>query len=266
MTMPNSWVLFFVHEKEELYAQERLIQFFTRLAERNCSIAAASETASLAIWRKYLVTVPAQRSKKRGREPFAEALKPGVSEELRRQIQSYVLERQEQLTVAARSMVRSPLGLGFEFTVTLAPEEGYILLSVEQERFFRPTLDGLAKYRYWIRVLEETYSCWQPLYAHEFTHQGPPSVNPCWEVVRALQIPELYRLNIYGPELMQRIGGQYLLDAPAWLTKELEGPGCLLIPVDPHGFSAPSSYTFDGVAKYLGFPPIEPEREEELEV
>ena len=254
MTLPNSWVLFYVHEKEELYNQEHLLQFFTRLAERNCYVSPESEMASQAIWRKYLVNAATTANKRLGREPFASALEPGVSEGLRRQTLVYVLERQEQLVVAARSITRSSLGRGFEFTVTLAPTEGYILLSVDQERFFRPTLDGLAKYRYWIRVIEETYDCWNPLYAHEFTHAGPPSVNPSWEEVCALRIPALFGLNIYGSELVQQVGRQRLLDAPAWMVKELTGPGCLLVPVDPHGFSAQMAYTYDGVAEYLGFP------------
>jgi hypothetical protein len=254
MTVPNNWVLYYMHEKEELYDLELLKQFFIRLSERNCYVASESEIASLAVWRKYLVNAPAFVQKRKGRKPFDEVLKLGVSEEVSRQTLVYVEERQEQLTVAIRSIARSSLVRGFEFTVTLAPAEGYILLSVEQERFFRPTLDGLAKYRYWIRVLEEVYACWHPLYAHEFTHQGQPSVNPSWEDVHELKIPALYGLNIYGPELVQQMDKERLLEAPAWLVKELEGSGCLLVPIDQYGLSASSSYTYDDVAKYLGFP------------
>ncbi len=253
MTLPNSWVLFYVREKEELYDQERLQQFFTGLAECNCYVAPELEIASLAIWRKYLVNAPDSENQKKARGPFADALQPGVSEGLRREALVYMAERMEQLTVAVRSMARSPLVRGFEVTVTLAPQEGYILLSIEQERFFRPTLDGLAKYRYWIKIIEKTYACWHPLYAHEFTHQGPPSVNPSWEEVHALEIPALYGLNIYGPELVQKIGQQRLLEAPAWLVRELEGPGCLLIPVDQYSVAS-SSYNYDDVARYMGFP------------
>lgn len=263
MTLPNSWVLFFVHQKEELYTLEYLQQFLTRLVERNCYLAPASEIASLNIWRNYLVNASASQNQPYKQEVSNEALKPEVSTALQQQILAYTTELQEQLTIAARSMARSPLALGFEFTVTLVPGEGYILLSVEQERFFHPTLDGLTKYRYWLRVLEEVYECWQPLYAHEFTHQGPPSINPSWEEVHALHIPALYRLNIYGPELVQQMGLQRLLNAPAWLCRELTGSGCLLIPADPHGFCAPNFYTYDGVAKYLGFPPLEPEKEDD---
>jgi len=253
MTLPNSWVLFYPHEKEELYDRERLQQFFTGLAECNCYVAPEAEIASLAIWRKYLVDVPAPENQKRTRLPFADALKPGVSEGLRREARVYIAERMEQLIVAVRSMARSPLARGFELTVTLAPEEGYILLSVDQERFFRPTLDGLAKYRYWIKIIEKTSACWRPLYAHEFTHQGSPSVNPSWDEVHALEIPALYALNIYGPELIQKIGQERLLDAPAWVVRELEGSGYLIIPVDQYGVTS-SPHNYDDVARHLGFP------------
>lgn len=253
MTLPNSWVLCYVHEKDELYDQERLQQFFTRLSERNCSVSLASEIASLAIWRKYLVNAPTEENNtKRG--PFAEVLRPHVSQGLRKQALGYVLERQEQLVIAVRSIHRSPLARGFELTITLAPTEGYILLSVDQERFFRPTLEGLAKYRYWIRIIEEVYDCWRPLYAYEFSHEGTPPVYLSWEDVRALRIPALFALNIYGPELLHQQGRQRILDTPAWLVRELPGPGCLLIPTDPHGFKPQPTYAYDDVARYLGFP------------
>lgn len=257
MTLPNSWVLYYTQTKEELYDEERLQLFFTRLAECNCYITLESEMAFPAIWRKYLVDAPVSANKRKAPGPFAAALKPGISESVRQQISLYATEHQEQLTVAARSIAHSPLVRGFEFTVTIVPTEGYLLLSIEQERFFRSTLNGLAKYRYWIKILEKTYASWYPLYAHEFTHQGPPSINPSWEDVSALKIPALYDLNIYGAELVQQMGKERLLDTPAWVVRELENQGCLLIPTDPHNFSPQSPYTFDGVAKHLGFPVIE---------
>lgn len=257
MTLPNSWVLYYMHDKEELYNLERLQLFFTHLAECNCYVAPESEVASLAIWRKYLVNAPQPQdsgNKRMRRTSFSEVLKPGVSEALREQAQVYVAERQQQLTLEARSMASSHLVRGFEFTVTIAPEEGYILLAIEQERFFRSTLEGITRYRYWVKCLEKVYACWQPLYAHEFTHQGPPSINPSWEEVQALKIPALYALNIYGPELIEQLGKERLLDAPAWVVRELDKGGCLLIPADPHNFSRSSPYTFNGVAQHLGFP------------
>lgn len=260
MTVPNTWVLFYVHDKEELYDLDRLQAFFTRLSERNCSVAAETEIISRAIWRQYLVNVPEADLKREDGLPFAEALEPRVSESLRERAYAYVASREEQLTASVRSIAQSSLVRGFEFSVTLAPLEGYILLSVEQERFFHANLEGLAKYRYWIRVIEETYACWHPLYAHEFTHSHALA-NPSWEQVRALNIPALYNLNIYGSELTRLMGRDRVQDAPAWLVRELDGSGCLLVPVDPYGFNSPGTYTYESVAKYLGFPVSDQEEE-----
>lgn len=253
MTVPNTWVLFYVHEKEELYSEERIQAFCTRLSERNCSVTSETEIASRAIWQTYLVNAPEADLKRKGRQPFAEALKPQVSESGRRHIHTYVAEREEQLTLSVRSVALSSLVRGFAFSVTLAPLEGFLLLSIERERFFRATLKGLAMYRYWIRVIEETCACWKPLYAHEFSHMYTEA-NPSWEEVRRLTIPALSALNIYGSELIQQMGRERLLNAPAWLVRELDGSGCLLIPVDPYGFNPSASFTYENVARYLGSP------------
>lgn len=256
MALPNTWVLFYVHEREELYDQQRLFQFFTGLAQRNCFVALESERTAQAIWRRYMVEEPELLTAEQEDIPFADALRPGVSESLRERSMTYVAQREEQLTLVARSMARSPLARGFTFSVTLSPTEGYLLCSIEQERFFNPKLDGLAKYRYWIRVLEETYACWRPFYAYEFMREKLPTANPSWEELRTRKVPLLHHLNMYGPELIQQIGRERLFNAPAWLIRELEGSGCLLIPEDPHDFSPTSSATYAEVAKYLGLPVV----------
>ncbi|HEY1351809.1 MAG TPA: hypothetical protein VGF67_19490 [Ktedonobacteraceae bacterium] len=159
MTVPNTWVLFYMRDPEELYDLECLQAFFTRLSERNCSLTSETEVASLVIWQKYLVNASTADLKGRGHRPFAEALKPQVSQSLRACVCAYVAGREEQLTASVRSVARSPLVRDFTFSVILAPGEGSILLSVEAERFFHAGLGGLAKYRYWIRVIEEVYTC-----------------------------------------------------------------------------------------------------------
>ncbi len=255
MTIPNSWILCYVREKEELRQQEKVHQFFQMLASHNCALASTLEIASTVVWKRYVSQTPIESDDK-GEVPFASALQPGASEHVQHELRVYVAELQEQLTVEARLMARSQLLRGFEFTVTLAPDDGAILLSVDHERFFRPGQAGVMKFRYWVKLLQEVYAFWHPLFMHEFSHFG--STNPGWEEVRSLTIPALYPLNIFSPPLVHKLGQEKLAQAPAWMIETLEDQAVLLIPTDTYGLTPDKTYDFTEVAHYLGFSTEDP--------
>src|SRR6202007_703875 len=110
--------------------------------------------------------------------------------------------------------------------------DGALLLSVNHERFFRRGQAGIMKFRYWVKLLQEIYAYWHPMFMYEFTHQGPPSVNPGWEEIRAFNIPALSTLNIFSPELVNKLGQEKLVQAPAWMIETMDDQGILLIPTD----------------------------------
>ncbi len=253
MTVPNSWILCYVREKEELRQREKIRQFFHKLAKHNCYIASTQEIGTTAIWRRFAAGVLIAEDSDDA-EPFATALQPGISEQVEQEIEVYVSELQEQLTVEARLMARSQLLRGFEFTVTLAPDDGALFLSVNHERFFRPGQAAIMKFRYWVKLLQEIYAYWHPIFMHEFTHQSTPPLNPTWEEVNALKIPALYTFNIFGPELASKIGLERLDQAPAWMMETLDDQGVLLIPTDIYRLTPEQSYSFNAAARYLGFP------------
>lgn len=260
MSLPHTWVLFYVHDNAELYDEERLANFFSTLAAQNCYVASELELGFLALWQQYIarpITQPQVMRSSKYRS-FTRALKPGVSELLLQEIHLYSTEQKELQTLRVCSMASNDLLRGFQYSVTLAPTEGYVLLRVDQERFFGGTAARLAKYQYWLEeVIKGTYNCWRPLYVHKFDHYGV-APNPTLEEVRALNIPALYDLNIFGPELVERIGLERLLLAPAWKVETLKDQGILIVPEDLYGPTTPGRYKREEVARYLGLAPTPP--------
>ncbi len=140
-----------------------------------------------------------------------------------------------------------------------------MLLRVDQERFFGGTAARLAKYQYWLEeVIKGTYDCWRPLYVHEFDHYDV-APNPTLDEVQALNIPALYDLNIFGPELVERFGLERLLLAPGWRVETLKDQGILIIPEDLYGPTAPGRYKREEVARYLGLAPTPPNEANDAE-
>lgn len=264
MTVPNSWILCYVREKEELRQEEKVLQFFHKLARHNCYIASTLELGTATIWRRLVAETPIDRGDDDegafdrdpgDEEPFASAFKPSVSEQVQQEVRVYVAESQEQLTVEARLMARSKLLRGFEYTITIAPADGVLLLSVDHERFFHRGPAGVMKFRYWVKLLQEIYAYWHPLLMHEFAHQGPPLINPDWETVHMLHLPTLYTLNLFSPELVNKLGREKIAQAAAWMIETLDDQGILLIPTDVYGLTPERSLALDfaAVARHLGF-------------
>jgi hypothetical protein len=82
-------------------------------------------------------------------------------------------------------------------------------------------------YAHWLELLELAYRIWQPLYGYE------PA--PCWPETslahaRALQPQYLYQYNYFGPELVEKLGRERVLQAPAWHVKRFGDGGVLVIP------------------------------------
>ncbi len=255
MTIPNTWVLSYVRERDMLYSSEKISHFLQALARQNCYVASELEIGFFTIWKRFLVEAPTASATRRRakRSGFEDALQPGVSELLREEVRLYSTQRQEELTFSICSMARTELLRGFQVTCTLQPVDGCILLSVEAERFFGSSKPGLAKYQHWLELVRTVYACWQPLFVHEFSHTATVP-NTSWEEVQAFAISQLYMLNIFGPELVEKIGQQKLLFVPAWKVAKLKDDGILVIPEDSYSSSEQHSYSLRRAAKYLGFP------------
>lgn len=122
--------------------------------------------------------------------------------------------------------------LTLEIWFTLHPEEGIISFMTEQEDFYGSD-EGRAAYMELLQVLKGTYDYWHPLYGYEIFHGG---VQPERRVLLATQqIRYLYFINFFCPEIVDKLGREQLLNAPAWRSELLDDGGILLIPVDLTG-------------------------------
>ncbi|GCE05493.1 hypothetical protein [Dictyobacter aurantiacus] len=250
MTVPHTWALSFVRERAQLYDYEQLQHFCQQLAEHDCYLALDIEIGFTALWQKYHAS--AQPKARRGSS--VSNLKAGVSENLLYALRTYCQQRQELFTFQLYAMATSDLLRGMTCLVTLAPTEGYILLSVDAERFFYGAPPGLAKYRYWSDLLRITYQCWHPLYIHTFNHAGPAEVNPTWEQVQACELLLLSEFGMLGPELVTKLGGEeHFLSAPAWKIERLDDGGMFLVPEPPSYVKTSIDCSYSAVARHLGF-------------
>jgi hypothetical protein len=71
-----------------------------------------------------------------------------------------------------------------------------------------------------------------------------------------LEAPWLYRINLFGPEYVAKLGRERLLNTPAWQVKELDDGGILVatIPYMEAGVKEPGAAAYDWgkAAQHLG--------------
>jgi hypothetical protein len=276
--LANTWLLFFLREKQDLRSEEKLAGFYQLLAAHGCALATSDEIGTAMLWQYYTQNQPlltrAQMEdahtypgfdppseEEEALSPAAEAaamaslLQPGISPQVLQALKVFVTEQQKELTIEARLIAKSPYLRGFDLRVTLDPQAGTFILMVNDERYFSPRgLPGLMKFRYWLKLLGKVYDYWRPLFVHAYSHTSALHANPSWEDIQHLAVPHLFSFNIYGPELVAKYGAQRLAEAPAWLLEDMSDGGVMLIPTDAYTLSHEPSPSFAEVATYLGFP------------
>jgi hypothetical protein len=93
-----------------------------------------------------------------------------------------------------------------------------------------------AHYTEWLDLLQHTYAIWQPLYCYDFSGTSAglwPETG--LEDARALQPQHLYEHNYFGQALVEKIGRDQVLGAPAWYVRKFEDGAALVIPNDLYG-------------------------------
>jgi hypothetical protein len=64
-------------------------------------------------------------------------------------------------------------------------------------------------------------------------------------------VDTLYFINLFGPELVNKLGRDRLLSAPAWKIEELDDGGIFLVPTEHIAVSG-GGYSLLRVARHLG--------------
>jgi hypothetical protein len=104
---------------------------------------------------------------------------------------------------------------------------GALTFSFDQD-FFIPT-NREDHYKHWLETLEAVYNTGHFLYAYQLDHAGfhQPTMR---EDLMTHGITHLYPFNIFSPALVEQLGHERLLAAPASLITTLGDGSILLIP------------------------------------
>lgn len=165
---------------------------------------------------------------------------PEVSPTLQHDIDKYLAHRGEQLLVQAYSLGDSDLN----FVLLLVPNEGLLACRVHWE-----DLPDAKNYLALLETVKDLYRIWRPFYGHQDYPDGISLSRN--RVINVQNIDYLYEINLFGPELVNKLGRDRLLSAPVWKVEALDDGGIFLIP-DEQVTVDGKRYSMKKAADYLG--------------
>ncbi len=169
---------------------------------------------------------------------------PEVTLALRCDIDKYLAERGEELYIHAYSLT----GIERNFLLLLAPEDGALYCQANHD-YIHYDEEGRAFYQAMLEVFKDLYNSWQPFYGHQ-DYEGGISLSRK-TVIEDQNIGYLYYINLFSPELVNKIGRDRLLSAPAWRIEEFADGGIFLIPVNYMAIDG-GGHSLKKVADHLG--------------
>ena len=182
-------------------------------------------------------------------EQRAHLLTAEISQNLQQEIAAFLDKKQDALRVDAY-----PVSIGFELHVSLHANGSGIEFTALGEKDLYVNEEGLENYQTLLKILKETYALWHSPYIFQVSgEEGKGNANFDVKRLDDSEITWLYDINIYGPELVAKIGREKLLSAPAWIVEELEDGGMLLVP-EEH-ISLTTVHRLEEVAQHLGLKP-----------
>ena len=186
---------------------------------------------------------------------------PGISALAYRDAHTFCAGQSDPLDCNAR-LVTEPHDL-LDVGVALSSSEGWIVLTAD-DGFF--TFGETRQHRYdlFVQLVEVTATVWHPLYGCLVRGGNTPDTTA--DDARALQIKCLCDISVFGPELVDRIGRERVLTAPAWQIRRLSDGGIVLVPYPyvREDLHHPSPYTRRAVARHLNIPYQDPDASQVL--
>lgn len=249
MEIADHILLFYLREREAVYDFERIQRLLQALAAQGHSVCADVEGNALYLLLRDWIGVCA-----RGTEAPS-PIPAGVSPQAWSEAEQFCSARQPSLNLtgfAVATTVSSTSGRnllnGFEWSLGLHEESGAVSLAYLRHHF--TMLDEAWRaYNYWLEVVQMLYTVWHPLYGYTLDMFGGARDTPR-EAILAHQISFLYDLNLFGPELVEALGRERVVSAPAQRVIPLDDGGVLLIPCEnllPDFFE----YNYTQVAQHL---------------
>lgn len=182
-----------------------------------------------------------------GEEDVYRNAEPGISQLAQQAVDEYLAQRQASLELRVYYLK----GLTIELWMTFKPEESIISFVVEQEHF-NGSDAGRAAFLALLEMFKETYTHWHPFYGYE---QYDSEVNPERASLLAThEVHHIFAINIWGPEIVEKLGRERLLNAPAWRKETLDDGGMLLVPDNTYYLHIPFAYKRLAVALGLQTP------------
>jgi hypothetical protein len=238
-------LILYPREKKSFFPPERLHQFFQQQVTRGYFLAGQHQDTLRNDWLQFCLTASELPSNENTQSGFPNPFLPGVSPELLQDVDRYLQGNLTELSIALYSTASEGHLKGLEFSVDFYPEDELITVSMEDIHFHnQPYISLLA-------LLENLYTHWPLLFGYEADGVRPQT---SLEDAKALQIAWLYNINLWGPEIVEYLGREQVLNSPTWLRKAFDDGGIMLVPQLYYQGGSTNDYTFTGseVARHLG--------------
>ncbi len=232
-----------VEGKDSFYQPDRWQQFLQSLATRNSYLASERQEEVSEAWHRY--RSQGDSSPESDQPEPAHLFVPGISAELEQEGERFLQGEQDELSIAVYSTVREGALRGVDYRITFYP----------QEAFIRAVMDDIypssQPYRGFLELLVTLYNSWHPFFGYRDDGTKPA---PDLAAVREGTIAWLYDINIWGPQLVEHLGSERVLNTPAWYLKQLDDDGVLLAPQFYYSDGQDQEYAFTGdeAAAHLG--------------
>jgi hypothetical protein len=250
MEITDHMVLFYFHKSEEMYEIERIQRFLQALAAKGYYVFADIESAALEpLWHEWT------------RDSADEAQVPapwqaGVSPQALTMVEQFCAERQKFLMLQGYAVStevystggRKLLG-GFAWNLGFAEEQGMVYLGYLRHHF-TVIADEWEAYAHLLEVIRLTYDLWHPLYGYTIDPRGGERDTPREEIL-AHTISYLYDINLFGPEIVEKLGRERVESAPAQIITSLDDGGLMLVPCE-NLLPDFLQYSYSQVAEHLG--------------
>jgi hypothetical protein len=212
---------FYIRNDADLTNSNILHSFFRTLAQQGHYVSGSDWNHISHIRHKILhdptYTFSEQESKVDPESLFV----PAVSPTLDTDVQRFLQKDTEELDICLHSTTRDSDLKYFDCSITITPEEGAISL------VFGDPLE-YPLFGHMLAVLAIVYNFWHPFYGYLDACGDPPPTSRADALSENIRY--LYYINLFGPELVQKIGRKRLLQAPSWCKQPLEDGGMLLVP------------------------------------
>ena len=178
-----------------------------------------------------------------GEEEEYENVVPEVTPALRRDLNEYLAHRKERLFIQVYLLG----DVDFRFVLLPVQEEGMLVCQVNYD-YIRSN-EARVFYPIMLETFKDLYHACQSFYGHQ-DYDGGISLSRK-AVIQDQSIGYLYYINLFGPELVKKLGRDRLLSAPAWRVEELGDGGIFLVPED-HLAIGGGGHSLKKVADHLG--------------